>query len=496
MAKKILEIKGESFLKGLAYQKFSPYGGLFRQATNFSPFTTVGLATPSYAISDIGAGSPGVIAKSIRKIVPVADGSNLDFYLWSDDATLYRLRGGTVTDVTSSYNINTSITGTARGACLWKGKFVYVTEQQARRIDVGGAGGTEYLLVTLSSGYPHVPVLGADGNLYISNANNVAKLTSTTVSGSNSSTVAASLNADFTVRSLVNDGRYLVWFADNGAIDGPTPGTTVSYKNRCIVAFWDLAKSVFDQIYEFEDSGIVGARMIGNVIKFITPSGVYETAFGLFPRKVFPFGLTADGWNIPRQDSPIFDSNLTTFNNILHWGSANLGVTNPIYAYGNLLGNQKQIAFQPYTSTLNASGGITALGTGFDKFLVASNLKLYDVNASGTYSTSVFNLANIPLDKPYNFGYAKVILQSPISSGNSVALKIMTSNDARYVSASETKTNSTDPGVKALIFDGSANGSNDVKAFNDISSLELTTNVPFYSICLYGTPEDDRGDYG
>jgi hypothetical protein len=89
------------------------------------------------------------------------------------------------------------------------------------------------------------------------------------------------------------------------------------------------------------------------------------------------------------------------------------------------------------------------------------------------------------------------VLKSPISSGNSVSLQILTSNSTKTILASSTKTNTTDSGERNLIFDHVAAGDgSDVRQFDDISDVKLTTNVAVHSIIIYGDVVDDRGSYG
>src|SRR5207249_3506376 len=75
-----------------------------------------------------------------------------------------------VTDISSSIETGSN---TARGAIMWKGKFIYLKNLRARSWNLNVTD-TD-ILTGLTTGVPHDPCIGADGNLYIPNGNEVAK---------------------------------------------------------------------------------------------------------------------------------------------------------------------------------------------------------------------------------------------------------------------------------------------------------------------------------
>lgn len=488
---KILEVKAEDWEKGLSSDQETFTNGIFKVFSNIYPFFRKGSLFPIEIATELGSGTIST-SNAIRQIMPVYTGGLPQFYVWEDNSKVYLTDGASVTDASAAI---TTVTSTHREAVIWKSKIIRAVNGTAYSNAIPLSSDT-VALTGLTTG-PHPGCIGADRNLYLGNGNNVAKITDPTTPGSNSTSVAASLETGYTVRQLINDGRYLVWLAD----DAGTNLSTSQIKNSCIVAYWDMAKSTFDQVFEFKDSYIASAEIVGDVIKIFTPSGIYITNVATRPKLVWTFGSSK---SVGADDRPT-DSHCSTVyrQNFLLWGSGKTTGNSPVFAYGNEAVGKPDRLFQHFTATSNS---ITALGTDNNNVLlgmsVSGTSKLYILNSgSGTRETATANVAGISLPRPYKYAYTKVVLRSPIASGSTVTLKLLnspstSSTGAKTIKASEAKTNSTDSGAKVLFFDHtSANDGTDVISFDEISDIELTSNVAIKSFTVYGYPTDERNSH-
>lgn len=493
--KSIIKIKDTDWEKSLSYDTETFTNGVFKVLSNVNPFVRKGNLQPTVTVTAITGSAGGTAIDTTREIRAIIPIGNSQFYALADYSKLYLIDFTTPTAPTADDKSGgiTAVNGVAQGMTLWKNGIVYIVNGIAEYNANPVASGSKVVLLTGATALDNngiiVPMcVGADGLLYIGNKHNVARCTVATGTAGNDKTVAAALETGFYVRALINDGRYLVWIADDAGLQG----------GRCLVAFWDLAKSIFDQLYEFDGIKIGSAELIGDVIKIVTPNGIYITNFTNKPKLLVPFGTTVNPASSSTLSTSSYSSNaygsINFGGNILMWNTGT-----KVYGFGNKYIDKPDRLFQPYTIT----GATTtdALGTDGNYILwsgvISAQVKLYNLTASATNNTSVANVASIVLPQPYSYDHTKVVLRSPITSGDSVSLKILTSGGTKTIKASETKTNTTDPGEKNLIFNHtSAGDGTDVKAFDEISDIELTTNVPIRDMEVFGTPTDDRSSYG
>ena len=119
--------------------------------------------------------------------------------------------------------------------------------------------------------------------------------------------------------------------------------------------------------------------------------------------------------------------------------------------------------------------------------IVSGSVCLFDLNNGSNNTITATVASGIILPQPYTFHHARVVTRSPISGGNSVSLKILTAGGTKTIKTSETKTNSTDSGERNLVFDHTAAGDGtDIRAFDDISDIQLTTNIPIRTLEIFG----------
>ena len=260
----------------------------------------------------------------------------------------------TINHAASDVSAQVTSTGTFYSAIVWKSKLVYSSASavQSNSIPLNSANEVSILGSSTASVSHHPFCIGADRNLYMGNGNNVAKFTNEAGTTGNTTSVAASLETGYVVKQLINDGRYLVWIADNDS-----SGLGNGRHSCVVVAFWDLAKSVFDQIYEFEDYCVGSAELMASgKIRIFTPSGIYETAFGLPPRLIVPFN-TQPGSDL----STVSFAECPTNNNLscVHKGNIALWLGNNgselrLWGYGNKLTSRPDRLYQHNTFSTKA----------------------------------------------------------------------------------------------------------------------------------------------
>jgi hypothetical protein len=489
MPKKIFEVKFGEWEKGLSYETTDFVGGIFRTFTNCDPFEGRGAFTPTQAYTQIGS-TPVDTGKTIRVILPVyASGGPGQFYALGDGYKMYLIdTNDTVTDVSAQIGTGSS-SEVAIDAIKWNNKLLYAMSNELRQNVIPVSSGSDSRLIATS---PTSNIcIGPDRNAYIGISNNVGYVN---IAGGTGVAVAASLETNNIVKKLLADGRYLLWVADNGILS--------SGKDQITLAWWNMASSSFDDIQEFEGGSLRGARKVGNDILILTNTGIYITRFGAGkPQLIVPFG-----GSVSTSDVPLFNNFMgiegVYKENFFFWGTHQS--SGNIFAYGNKIGGQTRRLFQMGTSPDTA---ITALASNNTRFLFATSgnttsgtIKLYNLrDSSGSANTAIVNLAGFSLPKPYTFHSAKVILKTGIrqTPADSVSLQILTSNSTKTILASSTKNYSSDPNERNLIFDHVAAGDgSDVRQFDDISDVKLTTNVAVHSIIIYGDVVDDRGSYG
>jgi len=477
--RKIFEIKNTDWEKGLSYETENMVGGIFKTFKNCDPFVRNGSFSPTRVPTRIGSGTIGT-TNTIKYILPYYNAESR-FYVFCDNYKLYDVEpdSPTVTDVSAQI---TSGSATSYTLAIFKGRLIYIAGTSARSNIIPVSSGSDVAILTGLSGSYFPFCIGADRNGYIGNGNNVAKITNTTGTSGNTTTVAASLESGFQVKKLLNDGRYLVWLASNQQ----------GSRGSCVVAFWDMAKSVFDQIFEFQDSDISAAEIIGDTIKIITPRGIYLCSSAMRPRLVVPFSDVSGGV-VTTSDAPTLVSGATLYrNNFLLWTSP----SDRLLAHGtNIVGRTERL-FNPNTIT----GTLNTIGTDDTHILVGAtvggDVHLYQINSNGAANTAVANVAGFTLPQPYTFSHARIVMRQPISSGVTVALKLLNAASTKTIKASETRTNTTDPDEQNLIFDHtSAGDGSDVGIFSEVSDIEITTNGAVKSIEIYGEPTDERASY-
>lgn len=475
--KKLLELKGDDFLKGQSIQPTLPRGGIFRSSPGFDPFETEGYLQPSLEADEIDAPSTNGI-----KTFTDFNSSGTEYVYAHSNTKLYQyLRNTpfTQTDKTAEINVTDS---PFCGAIIWKGRYIYAQKTDLRSNILPVASGSDVQILNGSNSSDldiRALCIGSDKNLYVGDYGSVGKCVLHTGTAGNALD-AFTIDAGYTVRDIVNDGYYLVIFADNNAV------TTTNRKQgsySCKIYFWDCSssKTTADIIYDLPgNSYIIGAEIVGNAIKVFTYEGIYVCNSGTPPRKIWSF--TGNSTITKRPMTPY---QITNDGETVYWGD---GETNGQYVYANR-GNAFYIPYITHGSSakhtaLNFSSGV--LFAGID------TPKVYVLNTGTTRGNATAQTANIVLSGLYKLSYIKVTLKEKMSSGQAVSVNLFNSDDDTIMDTN-TKSFTTLGAKKTLKFDPKP-GAIPISQFEDFYlQINPQGGATVQRVVVYGIPCGDDG---
>jgi len=439
--KKIFELAGQDWMKGLSVQASFPLGGIFRQASNFNPFEKMGTMSPGSTATELGSGTITEVIRSLVSVYHSGDSASR-VLAYGDDSSLYKVApsSGTVSDISGTLASGST---TARGAIAWRNKFVYLKNTEARKFDLTGTFGANeaQLLSGLTTGVTHEPVIGADGNLYIPNGSAIARLVLETGTTGNSTSVF-SIDSDLTIRQLLNDGQFLVGIAD--ANSNNTNGLF-----RCVVFFWDMVSGTPERIYDLYENRVYAMEQKDSAIYVYGSDSVYVCNVSSAPKVLFPLRNST-------LSEPTLPSCLKYYRNSILWartGGSDASTGILINGYGSAYAGQKPIFFTPSFHETTSFETTAFLPFTYDTansyYFIAcaesdgSNPKLFRFYTTGseagaTRTTASLKVSDIHLPQPYKFEYAKIVLRDPISSGQSVSFSMQAQGEGVTVSSSQT----------------------------------------------------------
>lgn len=475
----ILKLVGDKWASGYALQTTTTVGGLFKTATNFDPFEMMHYMRPSLASTQYGAGT----ITTTPQVCTVVNESGTPFVYVHTASKLYKVNAlsGSTTDITTSSGITT---GSIRGALVWRGKYIYFTDSTAIGLTIGTSTNTT-LQGSLNTAN-HVPCIGTDGNLYFTNGNTIGKLTSATGTSGNSANVfqlegggTYTAGSTMTFRDLLNDGRYLVMIADRNP--GSAAGTF-----RCLIGYWNLSitQANFEQAYDesvFEDNTLYGMEYHDGGVYVFGAQNLWVCNIATTPKLVFSFVGNSTYTSPP--SSPFL---ITKFKGVILWGNPASGA---VYGYGNPIPNGKKILFQPYTA---AGGNCTALCNSNSLLFTGTDTPAFYVHNTGsTRNTATIITSNNVLNQPHSYRYTKVILRDVLSSGQSVSVKLLGTNDTAVISDTSTVAYDANNPIQTLTFLPTSSGvGTDTSVFTEISSLTVYAygGATVQSVEVFGIP--------
>jgi hypothetical protein len=476
MPQKILEIKGDDWRKGLSLQTKAMVSGIFQRAHGFNPFELANYFYPSLSATELTAP-----ADSIKTLVSYQSGG-VGYFLAQTNTKLYQyLRASPYTRVDLSSKITV---GTVKGAIWYKDRYVYATEDgglgTVRASDLS-ASDLEIVAGVNTTTVDRPMCVGADNSLYIGNGNAVSKVVS--VAGTAGNTLEIfTLESGMKVRELINDGRYLVILADNNVT---IPANRVAGEFRCRVYFWDMSKATADVIWDIPDeSYLIGGKFVNGVIQILAYNGLYECTIANPPSLIMD-----QNTNASITAKPVNSFQITASKSSIYWADGGATGQN-IYAYGKMPGQQGKIFYTPFISH-TSSYAHTAIAYSAGALIAAVDApKLYIHNVGSTRGNGTIITAPIVLDQPYGFVSAKVVLRSPLSSGQSIAFIAANANDT-VISDTETKSYSASNTRKNLLFNLTpASGS--TSRFEDFYfTLTSVGGATVERVTIYANPSDD-----
>jgi hypothetical protein len=478
--KKIAEWKKEDFSKGLSAQSFMPVGGLFQSMEGIDPFYNQGLAVPSFTAQTI-------TPSSAPKFITNFNTGGTEYVYWHSDTEIKQILKDspyTQTDRTSEITFTGSLP--VIGTIVWKGKYIYARaggDLRANSIPLTSANDVQ-LKTGFNSTFDSMALcVGGDGNLYHADNSRVGIITSATGTSGNSNIFT--IDDNFNVRDLINDGEYLVIIADNNA--EKTLDRKVG-KYRCRVYFWDMIKATADIIYDIDDSYLIAGRQLDGNIYFFGYNGLYVCNRAVPPKMVRPF----EGYNGVSRAKPTNPYQLVQTKGSIYWvdGLNNLLTNGNVFAYGNPTSGANKIFYNPHinSNSTHRQNVIQVVGEQF--WVATAEPVIYVQNTGSTRGTGNIATLDSIFDTTYKFEGVKVVLANPLTSGQSVKCRVIGANGSKVVSAEETKSYSATNPRQNLIFKLKTQAGS-IDKFENLRIEIDNTSASIQRIALYATPIDD-----
>ena len=484
---KILEISDKDWLSGISAQPYIPVGGLFQQSTNFDPFDKIGIYVPSQSESSIGV---GVVATDIRWIVSFSSTavSGVTYFHAFGNSTLYtgRTTQGALPGGGSGFieNQSSRITNmNSRGAIQFKSKIVYFgqTNAIANSLPIPRVSAEVTILSNLTDSYAHIPHIGPDRNLYVTNGSKIARVTSVTGTSGNDASFL-SFEEDIATRGIADDGKHLIIVGDSSGFNEPNAGLATG-EIRCFVAFWNMKSQDLTRIWEFKDNHVFGVEIVEDDVVVFARNNVYVCSVDSKPRI-----LLLKGGNSNVQESTPEPGSIKKINDhMVIWGGEGYSDgdnnKNTIFGYGRVHPSLPKSLFTKHTLSVSPSGTKSIFSLFYDggntnKIIASYGNSMYIF--SGTNQTSTTKIAGMDFKKPYEFSFAKVVLNKKLSSGQSVDVEIKTDEgDNTVLRNSSGTTNSFShtnfPGKKSHIFypTPGTQATSTIALFEDLSDITI-----------------------
>lgn len=473
---KIIEISGASWMGGISQQGTLPIDGAFRSASNFDPFTSMGVFVPSYAPVQITSFSANAFYN-----VGFSSGGLGYFYSFGNSTKVFQLK---TTDASlTDQSANLKDVATIQGATSYKGDIIYAADNAGAvgcsiRAQVTPLNGVQIGLTSALTGVIHAMKIGPDRNLYFTNGPNVGRITSVTGTAGNNQNYLA-FESDVITRDIESVGDQLAILGDTNPRSYGQIG-----RFRCFIAFWNMKSQDLTRIWEWEDTITFGMKFTGEEVIIFAQDGIYTCTVDSPPRMIMSF----QG-----------NSSLTSFNiyqgAIIRKGNQVLfGLGPNIYYYGRPNSKVKKIFAHVYTIP---TGNVQSLfwdGTHIwattDANSIYTDRSIKNTpTTTPVLDTAIIQLADLDFKKIYKMAYARIILNSPLASGQSVQLQIKTAGGNKLVTDSEGMTFAADGAIygKNIVPKGSR-----VPQFKDLTNISITNQkASIRSVEIYAVPADE-----
>ena len=489
---KILEISGDAWMGGISLQPSMAVGGLFRTALNFDPFKVMGVFSPSIAGTQQGTAS--ITTGGAFNVGFEVNGVSY-FYSFADGSKVYRINTSSNIGDVDVVSSSISDVATIRGAIKHKKKIVYAsnTSLKFNNTDTSSPGDGFTLanqrgLISLTTGGVHVMVTGPDRNLYVTNINKVARITTMTaesggVPASGNTNSYLTFEDDVFLRDVKTDGKYLVLLGDtnNRWVSG------ANTKVRCFVAFWNMKSQDLTQIWEFEDVVTYGMEFDGEEFIVHGRDNVYTCNIDT---PISP--LISRRGNTNLVAALVHPGSVIRKDGSVYWGEGSR-----VWAYGRPNKLLKKILYQPYFID---SGNALSLFPHHDgMWVMTDNNKLYEYISGSQVITATATLADIDFKTKYRFSFAKIILRDVMASGDAVDLQISTQNGNKIVLNSNGMNFANHGAISSKrILPEAIESSNDSLLFEDLTSIQIesTNGANIRRVEIWAIPIDPQQDSG
>ena len=313
-SQRILVIEGLSWLSGISAHSSIAVGGLFSKATNFDPNEKLGIWVTNKTPTRYGNAQ---ITEDITSMVVSSSSvaSAVYIHAFGDQKKLYRINVDDGTTVDQSTRI--AISGN-NGSIVYKNKTVYASTTQVAAHDyppsTQSANEIELLsgLTNITDPVKRAFHIGPDRNLYMTNGQYIAKITSVTGTVGNTAQ-HFSFEADVLTRDIDDDGIHLIFGADARAPNTVNTGGL----SRCFVAFWNMKSQDFSRIWEFTDERIYGIAAVEDEVLIFGRNNIYTCSVGSRPKILLPLrGNSSLGSALTAPNSIIKKDN-----SIVLWGA-------------------------------------------------------------------------------------------------------------------------------------------------------------------------------
>lgn len=473
---KLIELSGESWLKGVSYHPNIAIGGLFRSLSNFDPFEKLGVFKATLNPTQRGSGTTTVAG---AYNVGFTDGGTSYFYTFGDTSKVYRVNitAGSVADKSAQI---TGIT-TIRGAERFKNKVIYANDSTIFSNSIPLVLASQTTIVAGLQTANHIMKIGPDRNLYATNKQYIARITNAAGLSGNSAQYL-SFEDDVVTRDIESDGQFLVIAGDTNEVNGSTLGT-----NRCFVAFWNMKSKDLTQVWEFTDNQIFSIELLENEVIVHGRDNIYTCSVTSPIQVLMPLRGNS---NFVLASSPTPGRLIKKGTSVLWGNSGN------VYAYGRLTPAMKKIFYQPNSL---ASGNIVSLFfDGSILWATSDDGKLWQFT-SATSQTSVLVVDDIDFKRPYELAFIKAQLLETLTSGQSLAVQILTAGGNRVLDLSDSFDYATfGAKLNHIYYPKPALSSSDAPTFEDATNFTITNTggVQVKRFEMWGYPIDPTQDLG
>lgn len=272
----------------------------------------------------------GDFALASTEVVDQNSPFNKKFYYIGSGGHLYSLKAkddGTnnITDHRSGTQISDPANGIATFQPQGGTKYLYYAQNnQIGRWDLSGSyptGWTDDWQTGVETTIEK-PMHRFFDNLYFGNKNTIGRIGDDGNGGVTFQSDVLDFSSDFEVKTMTNDGRYLViGITDRRNITGGTSTDTGTGKSR--VLFWDTNSDSWNKEWDVPGSqGIVSMRAVNNKVFILDQAGLYITSYNNSPELVVD-GTAGIGTGVFRSDggsSEVYNNDqMTVFRQGVIW---------------------------------------------------------------------------------------------------------------------------------------------------------------------------------